>query len=48
MPRLPRDCDYTKLIRLLKEYKYEITRKSGSHIKVTFNYIQSLNYNPCS
>ena len=41
MPRLPRDCDYTKLIHLLKEYRYEITRKSGSHIRlhsITYNH----------
>ncbi|WP_394706864.1 type II toxin-antitoxin system HicA family toxin [Marispirochaeta sp.] len=34
MPRLPRDCDYLRLIRLLKKYGYEVIRQKGSHIRL--------------
>ncbi|MDW8056510.1 MAG: type II toxin-antitoxin system HicA family toxin [Elusimicrobiota bacterium] len=33
--KLPRDVGYKKLISLLKIYGYEITRQSGSHIRLT-------------
>ena len=35
MPKIPRDISGSKLVRLLKKYNYEITRKSGSHVRLT-------------
>jgi predicted RNA binding protein YcfA (HicA-like mRNA interferase family) len=34
MPPLPKDCDYKRLIALLKRYEYEIVRQRGSHIRL--------------
>jgi predicted RNA binding protein YcfA (HicA-like mRNA interferase family) len=34
MPRLPRDCDYKRLISLLKKYDYTVISQKGSHIKL--------------
>jgi len=33
--RLPRDWDGEKLTRLLEQYGYEITRQTGSHMRLT-------------
>ena len=33
-PPLPKDCDYKRLIALLKRYEYEIVRQRGSHIRL--------------
>ncbi|MEK7449605.1 MAG: type II toxin-antitoxin system HicA family toxin [Planctomycetota bacterium] len=33
--KLPRDISGKELANLLKEYGYEITRQSGSHLRVT-------------
>jgi len=35
MPRIPRDISGRELARLLKKYGYEITRETGSHIRLT-------------
>ncbi|MCK5199978.1 MAG: type II toxin-antitoxin system HicA family toxin [Spirochaetales bacterium] len=34
MPRLPRDCDYKKLLQVLKRYDYSINHTTGSHIRL--------------
>ncbi|MBF0467258.1 MAG: type II toxin-antitoxin system HicA family toxin [Nitrospirae bacterium] len=36
MPKLPRDLSGRGLATLLKKYGYEITRQTGSHIRLTF------------
>ena len=33
--RIPRDIDGDKLARLLSKYDYELTRQTGSHIRLT-------------
>jgi len=33
--RIPRDLSGTKLIRRLRRFGYEVTRQTGSHIKLT-------------
>jgi predicted RNA binding protein YcfA (HicA-like mRNA interferase family) len=33
--RLPRDVDGEQLVLLLRRYGYEVTRRSGSHIRLT-------------
>jgi predicted RNA binding protein YcfA (HicA-like mRNA interferase family) len=33
--RIPRDIDGQYLIKLLKRYGYEVTRQTGSHIRLT-------------
>ena len=33
--RLPRDLDGEKLAKLLKKFGYEITRQTGSHMRLT-------------
>ena len=33
--RIPRDIDGEKLARLLSRYDYELTRQTGSHIRLT-------------
>ncbi|MBU4173831.1 MAG: type II toxin-antitoxin system HicA family toxin [Actinobacteria bacterium] len=33
--RIPRDIDGEKLARLLSKYDYELTRQTGSHIRLT-------------
>jgi predicted RNA binding protein YcfA (HicA-like mRNA interferase family) len=35
MTRLPRDVSGTQLARLLEKYGYQITRQTGSHIRLT-------------
>lgn len=35
--RIPRDIEGEKLARLLTKFGYEITRQTGSHIRVTTN-----------
>jgi predicted RNA binding protein YcfA (HicA-like mRNA interferase family) len=35
MPKIPRDISGRQLANLLKKYGYEITRQTGSHIRVT-------------
>lgn len=34
MPKLPRDLSGRSLIKLLKKYGYEISRETGSHIRI--------------
>jgi len=34
MPRLPRDCSYKRLLKLLGKYGYKVTRTTGSHIRI--------------
>jgi predicted RNA binding protein YcfA (HicA-like mRNA interferase family) len=33
--KIPRDLSGNELIKLLKKYSYEVTRQSGSHIRLT-------------
>jgi predicted RNA binding protein YcfA (HicA-like mRNA interferase family) len=33
--RIPRDVDGDQLVVLLRRYGYEVTRQSGSHIRLT-------------
>ncbi|ABI68115.1 type II toxin-antitoxin system HicA family toxin [Syntrophomonas wolfei] len=33
--RIPRDIDGKSLVRLLARYGYEVTRQTGSHIRLT-------------
>ncbi|MBT3214240.1 MAG: type II toxin-antitoxin system HicA family toxin [Deltaproteobacteria bacterium] len=33
--RIPRDLSGTKLIRRLRRFGYEVTRQTGSHIRLT-------------
>lgn len=33
--RLPRDIDWTELIKLLAQFGYFVTKQTGSHIRVT-------------
>jgi predicted RNA binding protein YcfA (HicA-like mRNA interferase family) len=33
--RLPRDISGMELVKILKPYGYEITRQTGSHIRIT-------------
>jgi predicted RNA binding protein YcfA (HicA-like mRNA interferase family) len=35
--KLPRDLSGSELARLLRKYGYEITRQSGSHVRLTSN-----------
>jgi len=35
--KLPRDLSGTEFARLLRRYGYEITRQTGSHIRLTSN-----------
>ncbi len=35
--KLPRDLSGENLAKLLKKYGYEITRQTGSHIRLTTN-----------
>ena len=35
MTRLPRDVSGAQLARLLEKYGYQITRQTGSHIRLT-------------
>jgi predicted RNA binding protein YcfA (HicA-like mRNA interferase family) len=35
MPKIPRDISGRQLAGLLKKYGYEITRQTGSHIRLT-------------
>jgi predicted RNA binding protein YcfA (HicA-like mRNA interferase family) len=35
MPKIPRDLSGRELCRLLKRIGYDITRQSGSHIRLT-------------
>lgn len=37
MPRLPRNCDYKKLLKILKVYDYTIDHMTGSHIRLHSN-----------
>jgi predicted RNA binding protein YcfA (HicA-like mRNA interferase family) len=37
MPRLPRNCDYKKLLQVLKEYDYTVDHMTGSHIRLHSN-----------
>lgn len=34
MPKIPRDISGRQLAELLKKYGYEITRQTGSHIRL--------------
>ena len=36
--RLPRDISGDELMRLLKRYGYQITRQTGSHVRLTSTY----------
>ncbi|MBF0466027.1 MAG: type II toxin-antitoxin system HicA family toxin [Nitrospirae bacterium] len=38
MPKIPRDLSGRDLATLLSKYGYEITRQSGSHIRLTSTY----------
>jgi predicted RNA binding protein YcfA (HicA-like mRNA interferase family) len=33
--KIPRDISGTKLIQLLQQFGYEVTRQTGSHIRLT-------------
>lgn len=49
--KLPRDTNATTLIKLLKKYGYEVSRQSGSHIRLTTeqngeHHITIPNHNP--
>ncbi len=35
--KIPRDLSGSSLVRLLKQYGYEPTRQTGSHIRLTTN-----------
>jgi predicted RNA binding protein YcfA (HicA-like mRNA interferase family) len=35
--KLPRDLGGEELVKLLRKYGYEITRQTGSHIRLTTN-----------
>ena len=35
--KLPRDISGNKLAKLLKKYNYDITRQTGSHVRLTTN-----------
>jgi predicted RNA binding protein YcfA (HicA-like mRNA interferase family) len=35
MPRLPRDCSFKAVIKLLENYGYAISRQTGSHIRLS-------------
>jgi predicted RNA binding protein YcfA (HicA-like mRNA interferase family) len=35
MPKLPKDFSGRKLAKVLKKYGYEVTRQTGSHIRLT-------------
>ncbi len=39
MPKIPRDLSGQELIKLLKSYGCETIRQSGSHIRLTSNYM---------
>lgn len=39
MPKLPRDISGEALAKLLKSYGYEITRMTGSHLRLTSKYM---------
>ena len=38
MPKIPRDISGRKLVKLLKKYKYEVTRETASHIRLISNF----------
>lgn len=38
MPKIPRDLSGRELAKLLTEFNYEITRQTGSHIRLTSNF----------
>nr|WP_310482131.1 type II toxin-antitoxin system HicA family toxin [Chamaesiphon sp. VAR_48_metabat_403] len=46
--KVPRDLSSTQLIRLLSNFGYEITRQTGSHIRLTTqsNGQQAPHHNP--
>ncbi|MDD5089658.1 MAG: type II toxin-antitoxin system HicA family toxin [Candidatus Wallbacteria bacterium] len=37
MPKIPRDISARELCEALKKYNYEISRQTGSHIRLTRN-----------
>lgn len=38
MPKIPRDLSGRELAKLLSLFNYEITRQTGSHIRLTTNF----------
>ncbi len=45
MPKIPRDISGKQLATLLlKNYKYEITRQTGSHMRLTSNFTGSTHH----
>jgi len=38
MPKIPRDISGRELVKLLGRYKYNLTRESGSHIRLVSTY----------
>ncbi|MFW5782644.1 MAG: type II toxin-antitoxin system HicA family toxin [Candidatus Muiribacteriaceae bacterium] len=36
MPRIPRDIDGKKFIKILERFGYSVDRQKGSHIRMTF------------
>lgn len=40
MPKIPRDISGKTLAKLLNKYGYEITRQTGSHIRLTSSSIE--------
>ena len=42
--KLPRDVSADRLIHLLGEYGYSVTRQTGSHIRLSSNYKSSTHH----
>lgn len=42
--KLPRDLSGNDLARLLRKYGYEVTRQTGSHMRLTSNHMGSENH----
>lgn len=40
MPKIPRDLSGKELAKLLSRFNYEITRQTGSHIRLTTNLLE--------
>jgi predicted RNA binding protein YcfA (HicA-like mRNA interferase family) len=36
MPKLPRDLDGAKLVKMLRRFGYEEVRQTGSHVRLVF------------
>lgn len=44
MHRIPRDLSGKELAKLLSRFNYEITRQTGSHIRLTTNHLGQIHH----